>query len=101
MTSSMIGIIPAAGSGIRARPYTYEQHKGMFSIDGRPNLLRVLDTMQHDLGIQEIVIRFESTLETALTVAFVSIMLRIITWIRGGRGRCSWQSHFSPIVMPV
>ncbi|MEM6252421.1 MAG: sugar phosphate nucleotidyltransferase [Cyanobacteria bacterium P01_D01_bin.156] len=56
MTSSMIGIIPAAGSGIRARPYTYEQHKGMFSIDGRPNLLRVLDTMQHDLGIQEIVI---------------------------------------------
>ena len=56
MTSSMIGIIPAAGSGIRARPYTYEQHKGMFSIDGRPNLLRVIDTMQHDLGIREIVI---------------------------------------------
>lgn len=56
MTSSMIGIIPAAGSGIRARPYTYEQHKGMFSIDGRPNLLRVIDTMQYDLGIQEIVI---------------------------------------------
>ncbi|MEM9806471.1 MAG: sugar phosphate nucleotidyltransferase [Cyanobacteria bacterium P01_D01_bin.56] len=56
MTSSMIGIIPAAGSGIRARPYTYEQHKGMFSIDGRPNLLRVIDTMQYDLDIREIVI---------------------------------------------
>lgn len=56
MTSSLIGVIPAAGSGIRARPYTYEQHKGMFSIDGRPNLLRVIDTMQYDVGIKEIVI---------------------------------------------
>lgn len=56
MAPSMIGIIPAAGSGIRARPYTYEQHKGMFLIDGRPNLLRVIDTMQHDLGIEEVVI---------------------------------------------
>jgi NDP-sugar pyrophosphorylase family protein len=56
MTSPMIGIIPAAGSGIRARPYTYEQHKGMFLIDGRPNLLRILDTMQYDLGIEEVVI---------------------------------------------
>ena len=56
MASPMIGIIPAAGSGIRARPYTYEQHKGMFLIDGRPNLLRILDTMQHELGIEEVVI---------------------------------------------
>lgn len=56
MASSLIGIIPAAGSGIRARPYTYEQHKGMFSIDGRPNLLRIIDLMQHELEINEIVI---------------------------------------------
>jgi UDP-N-acetylglucosamine diphosphorylase / glucose-1-phosphate thymidylyltransferase / UDP-N-acetylgalactosamine diphosphorylase / glucosamine-1-phosphate N-acetyltransferase / galactosamine-1-phosphate N-acetyltransferase len=56
MTTPMIGIIPAAGSGIRARPYTYEQHKGMFLIDGRPNLLRIVDTMQYELGIKEIVI---------------------------------------------
>ena len=56
MSSPLIGIIPAAGSGIRARPYTYEQHKGMFLIDGRPNLLRILDTMQQDLGIEEVVI---------------------------------------------
>jgi UDP-N-acetylglucosamine diphosphorylase / glucose-1-phosphate thymidylyltransferase / UDP-N-acetylgalactosamine diphosphorylase / glucosamine-1-phosphate N-acetyltransferase / galactosamine-1-phosphate N-acetyltransferase len=56
MTTPMIGIIPAAGSGVRARPYTYEQHKGMFYIDGRPNLLRIIDTMQHELGIKEIVI---------------------------------------------
>jgi len=56
MASPLIGIIPAAGSGIRARPYTYEQHKGMFLIDGRPNLLRIIDTMQHELEIDEIVI---------------------------------------------
>lgn len=56
MSSPLIGIIPAAGSGVRARPYTYEQHKGMFLIDGRPNLQRIMDTMQHDLGIEEVVI---------------------------------------------
>ena len=43
MTQPMLGIIPAAGSGIRARPYTYEQHKGMFLIDGKPNIGRLLD----------------------------------------------------------
>jgi len=52
----MIGVIPAAGSGIRARPYTYEQHKGMFLIDGRPNLRRIIDTMQYELEIKELVI---------------------------------------------
>lgn len=56
MASKLVGIIPAAGSGIRARPYTYEQHKGMFLIDGKPNLERIIDTMQHDLGIEEVVI---------------------------------------------
>lgn len=56
MSSNLIGIIPAAGSGVRARPYTYEQHKGMFEIDGRSNLVRIMDTMQRDLGITEIVI---------------------------------------------
>lgn len=52
----MIGIIPAAGSGIRARPYTYEMHKGMFAIDGKPNIGRLIDIMRDDLGIEEIVI---------------------------------------------
>lgn len=52
---SMIGIIPAAGSGIRARPYTYELHKGMFLIDGKPNIQRHIELMQ-EIGIDEIVI---------------------------------------------
>lgn len=52
----MIGIIPAAGSGIRARPYTYELHKGMFLIDGKPNIERHVALMRDEMGIDEIVI---------------------------------------------
>lgn len=56
MTNKLIGIIPAAGSGIRARPYTYEMHKGMFLIDGKPNIQRVIELMRDEMGIDEIVI---------------------------------------------
>lgn len=56
MASDLIGIIPAAGSGIRARPYTYEQHKGMFLIDGEPNLERLISIMRDQMGIEEVVI---------------------------------------------
>ncbi|MBA28469.1 MAG: hypothetical protein CME95_06900 [Hyphomonadaceae bacterium] len=56
MTNSLLGIIPAAGSGIRARPYSYEIHKGLFEIDGRSNIARTIDIMRDDLGISEIVI---------------------------------------------
>ncbi|MEP1144624.1 MAG: sugar phosphate nucleotidyltransferase [Henriciella sp.] len=56
MTNSMLGIIPAAGSGVRARPYSYEIHKGLFEIDGQPNLARTIAIMRDDLGISEIVI---------------------------------------------
>ncbi len=54
--SSLIGIIPAAGSGIRARPYTYELHKGMFLIDGKPNIERHIELMRDEMKIEEIVI---------------------------------------------
>ncbi len=56
MVDSLIGIIPAAGSGIRARPYTYEVHKGMFLIDGKPNIERHVELMRDEAGISEIVI---------------------------------------------
>lgn len=56
MVESLIGIIPAAGSGIRARPYTYEVHKGMFLLDGKPNIERHVDLMRDQMGITEIVI---------------------------------------------
>lgn len=53
---SLVGIIPAAGSGVRARPYTYEVHKGLFSIDGRSNIARNIDIMRDDCGIRDIVL---------------------------------------------
>lgn len=56
MKSDLLGIIPAAGSGVRARPYTYEVHKGLFAIDGEPNIQRLIRTMRDDLGIKEIII---------------------------------------------
>lgn len=56
MSTSILGIIPAAGSGVRARPYTYEVHKGMFAIDGKSNIERLIDLMRDEMGIKEIVI---------------------------------------------
>ena len=56
MTSSLIGIIPAAGSGVRARPYSYEMHKGLFSIDGESNISRLISIMRDKFDIEEIVI---------------------------------------------
>lgn len=56
MSTSVLGIIPAAGSGVRARPYTYEVHKGMFVIDGKPNIERHIDLMRDEMRIEEIVI---------------------------------------------
>jgi NDP-sugar pyrophosphorylase family protein len=56
MKPELIGIIPAAGSGIRARPYTYEVHKGLFVIDGKSNIERLICIMRDDLNIKEIVI---------------------------------------------
>lgn len=56
MKNSMLGIIPAAGSGVRARPYSYEIHKGLFEIDGQTNLARTITIMRDDLNISEVVI---------------------------------------------
>lgn len=56
MSNSILGVIPAAGSGVRARPYTYEIHKGMFAIDGKPNIERHIDIMRDEMHIEEIVV---------------------------------------------
>jgi UDP-N-acetylglucosamine diphosphorylase / glucose-1-phosphate thymidylyltransferase / UDP-N-acetylgalactosamine diphosphorylase / glucosamine-1-phosphate N-acetyltransferase / galactosamine-1-phosphate N-acetyltransferase len=50
----LVGLIPAAGKGVRARPYTSLVPKGMLQIDGRPNLERIICQMRDDLGIDEI-----------------------------------------------
>ncbi len=56
MRSSLLGVIPAAGSGVRARPYSYEMHKGLFAIDGESNLSRLISIMRDQFEIEEIVI---------------------------------------------
>jgi dTDP-glucose pyrophosphorylase len=50
------GLIPAAGKGVRARPYTHEVHKGMLTINGVPNIERIIAIMRNELQISEIVI---------------------------------------------
>jgi UDP-N-acetylglucosamine diphosphorylase / glucose-1-phosphate thymidylyltransferase / UDP-N-acetylgalactosamine diphosphorylase / glucosamine-1-phosphate N-acetyltransferase / galactosamine-1-phosphate N-acetyltransferase len=50
----LIGLIPAAGKGIRARPYTSLVPKGMLQVDGRPNLERIICLMRDELQIDEI-----------------------------------------------
>ncbi len=41
---------------MRARPYTHEIHKGLFDINGRPNMERIITIMRDELKIKEIVI---------------------------------------------
>ncbi|MCB1615799.1 MAG: NTP transferase domain-containing protein [Pseudomonadales bacterium] len=50
------GLIPAAGKGQRARPYTREVHKGLLDINGKPTIVRIIDIMRDDMGISDIVI---------------------------------------------
>jgi dTDP-glucose pyrophosphorylase len=50
------GVIPAAGKGVRARPYTQETHKGMLDINGCPNIQRIIEIMRDQLEIEQIVI---------------------------------------------
>ena len=52
----MIGIIPAAGRGTRAYPYTRGIPKGMVDVAGRPNLERVVAILRDQLHVSRIVI---------------------------------------------
>ena len=52
----LIGLIPAAGMGTRARPYTRNVPKPMLRINGIPNLQRNIELMRDDLGIRWIYI---------------------------------------------
>lgn len=56
MVTRLKGLIPAAGKGVRARPYTHDIHKGMLEIDGKPNLERIIGIMRDAMGISEITI---------------------------------------------
>lgn len=52
----LVGLIPAAGMGVRARPFTKTIPKCMLEIDGTPNLQKNVEIMRDDLGIQDIFI---------------------------------------------
>lgn len=54
--AGLVGVIPAAGRGTRAYPYTRGTPKSMLEVDGDPNLKRTLVLMRDDLGIREVVI---------------------------------------------
>ena len=52
----LVGLIPAAGKGSRARPYTHKTHKGLFNINGRTAIERIVGIMRDDLNITEIIV---------------------------------------------
>ena len=54
--SKLYGLIPAAGKGTRAKPYSNLIPKGMLEINGVPNLQRTVELMRDQLEISEIVI---------------------------------------------
>jgi dTDP-glucose pyrophosphorylase len=52
----LYGLIPAAGKGTRAYPYTSRTPKGMLRINGVPNIERNIAVLRDDLGISDICI---------------------------------------------
>lgn len=54
--SDLVGVIPAAGRGTRAYPYTARVPKGMLEVDGKPLIERNIELMRDQLGIREVTI---------------------------------------------
>ena len=50
------GLIPAAGKGTRAFPYTENIHKALLDVNGAPNIERIIAIMRDDLDIADIVV---------------------------------------------
>ena len=56
MQSPLIGVIPAAGKGIRLRPNTLRTHKTLLEIGGISLVARNIAIMRDDLHIEHIYI---------------------------------------------
>lgn len=52
--ADLVGVIPAAGKGVRAYPYTEFLPKCLLEIDGVPLLRRNIEVMRDALGIREV-----------------------------------------------
>src|SRR6185369_14049563 len=50
----LVGVIPAAGRGVRAYPHTATIPKSMLEVDGVPVLQRNVELMRDQLGIRDI-----------------------------------------------
>jgi len=51
---ALIGLLPAAGRGVRAYPYTATVPKSMLEIDGVPNLQRNVELLRDQLGVRDV-----------------------------------------------
>ncbi|MDG2304325.1 MAG: NTP transferase domain-containing protein [Candidatus Binatia bacterium] len=52
----IFGLIPAAGKGVRAYPYTQELPKSLLEVDGKPLLQGNVELMRDELGLRRIVV---------------------------------------------
>src|SRR5439155_12601786 len=50
----LVGVIPAAGRGVRAYPYTETVPKCMLEVDGVPLVRRNVELLRDQLGIRDI-----------------------------------------------
>ena len=56
LMTKLFGLIPAAGKGTRAYPYTHRTPKGMLRINGVPNIERNIEILRDSLQITDICI---------------------------------------------
>ena len=50
----LIGLLPAAGRGVRAYPHTATVPKSMLDVDGVPNLQRNVEMLRDQLGVRDV-----------------------------------------------
>ena len=51
---ALIGLLPAAGRGVRAYPHTATVPKSMLDVDGVPNLQRNVELLRDQLGVRDV-----------------------------------------------
>lgn len=56
MSSELVGLIPAAGRGVRAYPYTRTVPKSMLEVDGLPLIERNVALLRDQLDVHEVVV---------------------------------------------
>lgn len=56
MPRPLKGLIPAAGKGSRAKPYTQGTHKALLDVGGVPNMERIIGIMRDEMGILDVVV---------------------------------------------